>query len=296
MIARARALPGAEGGGVVAVFALVWTVGVLVPISALLLFSFLRTRGVSVLFEPSLAGWAEAFRDFRLEILLRSLRICLVVTLIELVLAFPFAVWLAKSLRRGWLKLALLVLLVVPFFLSPAARSVVWRSILGREGLVNGLLVQLGVIDQPLDWLLFTEFAVHLGLIGPYFPSMFWPIYISVALIDDELIKASRDLGAAEWQTLMLVILPLALPGIAAGFIFAFVPMLGDNVVAALLGGGKVLLAAEAVNDLVRALNYAGAAALSTLILLAVVLLQWMFWAALRRAGGGGDPFAAMRT
>jgi ABC-type spermidine/putrescine transport system permease subunit I len=296
MIARARALPGSEGGGFVAAFALVWILGVLVPITALLLFSFLRTRGVTVLLEPSLAGWAEAFRGFRLEILLRSLRICLVVTLLELVLAFPFALWLAKGLRQGWLKLALLVLLVVPFFLSPAARSVVWRSILGREGLINGLLVHLGVIDQPLDWLLFSEFAVHLGLIGPYFPSMLWPIYISVALIDDELIKASRDLGATEWQTLTLVILPLALPGIAAGFIFTLVPMLGDNVVAALLGGGKVLLAAEAVNDLVRALNYAGAAALSTLILLAVVLLQWLFWAALRRVGGGGDPFAAMRT
>ena len=296
MIARARALPGTEGGAFVATFALVWTLGVLVPIAALLLFSFLRTSGVTVLLEPSLAGWAEAFRDFRIEILLRSLRICLLVTLVELVLAFPFAVWLAKGLRQGWLKLALLVLLVVPFFLSPAARSVVWRSILGREGLVNGLLLHLGVIEQPLDWLLFTEFSVHLGLIGPYFPSMLWPIYIAVTLIDDELIKASRDLGASEWQTLRLVILPLALPGIAAGFIFTLVPMLGDNVVAALLGGGKVLLVAEAVNDLVRALNYAGAAAVSTVILLAVVLLQWLFWRALRRIGGGADPFAAIRT
>lgn len=295
MIGRLRALPGTEGGGFVAAFTLVWTLGVLVPIGALVLFSFLRTRGVTVLLEPSLAGWAEAFRDFRIEILLRSLRICLLVTLLELVLAFPFAVWLAKGMRRGWPKLALLVLLVVPFFLSPAARSVAWRSILGREGLVNSLLLQLGLVEQPLDWLLFTEVAVHLGLIGPYFPSMLWPIYLAVTLIDDELIKASRDLGASEGQTLRLVILPLALPGIAAGVIFTLVPMLGDNVVAAPLGGGKVLLVAEAVNDLVRALNYAGAAAVSTVILLAVILLQWLFWQALRRVGGGADPFAVIR-
>jgi ABC-type spermidine/putrescine transport system permease subunit I len=290
---RRRRLDG--GRTLVGGFLVFWVLAVLVPVLALLLVAFLRTRGIAVLFEPSLEAYRAILQDFRLEILMRSIRITATVTLIELCLAFPFALWLAKGLKNGWLKVATLVLLVVPFFLSPAARTIVWRSILGRQGLVNNTLLNLGLIDEPLDWLLFSEFAVHLGLIGPYFPSMVWPLFISLALIDDELIKASRDLGASDFDTLRLVILPLALPGIVAGVIFTFVPMLGDNVVAAILGGGQVSLIAEGMNDLVRVMNYAGAAAMATVVLFTIFLLQWLFWIALRRLQLGSDVFAALR-
>lgn len=283
------------GAALVAGFLGFWVLAVLVPVLALLLVAFLRTRGIAVLFEPSLDAYHAILQDFRLEILVRSIRITATVTLIELCLAFPFALWLAKGLKNGWLKVATLVLLVVPFFLSPAARTIVWRSILGRQGLINNTLVSLGLIDEPLDWLLFSEFAVHLGLIGPYFPSMVWPLFISLSLIDDELIKASRDLGASDLDTLRLIVLPLALPGIVAGVIFTFVPMLGDNVVAAILGGGQVSLIAEGMNDLVRVMNYAGAAAMATVVLLTIFLLQWLFWFALGRLKLGTDVFAALR-
>ena len=169
-----------------------------------------------------------------------------------------------------------------------------WRSILGREGLINLLLTGLGITDHPLDWLLFSEFAIAVGSIGPYFPSMVWPLYISLSLIDDELIKASRDLGAGPLTTFRFVILPLALPGVAAGIIFTLVPLLGDNVVSPLLGGGQVLMIGEAVNGLIGVLNYAGAAAVSTLVLLVIFVLQWFFWLALRRMGSG-DLFAGLR-
>ncbi len=290
---RRRRLDG--GQALVAGFVTFWVLAVLVPVAALLLVAFLKTRGIAVLFEPSLAAYAAILQDFRLDILRRSIRITATITLIELLIAFPFALWLAKGLKNGWLKIVTLVLLVVPFFLSPAARTIVWRSILGRQGLVNNMLLGLGIIDEPQDWLLFSEFAVHLGLIGPYFPSMVWPLFISLSLIDDELIKASRDLGARDLDTFRLVILPLALPGVIAGIIFTFVPMLGDNVVAAILGGGQVSLIAEGMNDLVRVMNYAAAAAMATVVLLTIVVLQALFWIVLRRLDLGGDIFAALR-
>ncbi|KAB2863481.1 MAG: ABC transporter permease, partial [Bauldia sp.] len=241
-------------------------------------------------------AYADVFVDYRIQTVLRTMRVVGAVTLIEFLLAFPFALWLATGLRDGWTKSILLVLLVVPFFLSPAARTIVWRPILGREGLINMLLMTTGVTDRPLDWLLFSEFAIHLGLIGPYFPSMVWPIFISISLIDDELIKASRDLGATAAQTLGLVVLPLAMPGIVAGAVFTAVPMLGDNVVSTLLGGGNVSLIAEAFDDLIRAMNFPGAAALASLMVLLFVAIAVAILAAARRRGSGASVFEGMRS
>jgi ABC-type spermidine/putrescine transport system permease subunit I len=278
----------------VALFAALWAVGVLVPLSGLIVASFLGGSGMDFRSMPTLRAYIDVLGGFRLDVVLRTLRFAATITAIELLLAFPFALWLAKGLLHQGVKLATLVLLVIPFFLSPAARTIVWRSILGREGLINLLLTGLGITDHPLDWLLFSEFAIAVGSIGPYFPSMVWPLYISLSLIDDELIKASRDLGAGPLTTFRFVILPLALPGVAAGIIFTLVPLLGDNVVSPLLGGGQVLMIGEAVNGLIGVLNYAGAAAVSTLVLLVIFVLQWFFWLALRRMGSG-DLFAGLR-
>jgi ABC-type spermidine/putrescine transport system permease subunit I len=273
-----------------------WALGVLLPILSLLVISFLRGRGIGFLWTLSLHAYSDILVGFRMEIILRTLRIVAVVTAIEFVLAFPFALWLAKGLRQGWTKSIILVLLVVPFFLSPAARTIVWRSILGREGLVNYVLTASGLVDAPVDWLLFSQFAIHLGLIGPYFPSMVWPLFISISLIDDEWIKASRDLGASAWQTLWLVVVPLAAPGIAAGILFTAIPMLGDNVVSALLGGGRVALLAESFDDLIRAMNFAGAAALASLLVLIILALGTVVLALLRRGGVNGDVFRGMQS
>ena len=282
--------------GAVTVLTGLWVVGVLLPILSLVVISFLKGRGLGFLWTFSFQAYADVFVDYRIQTVLRTMRVVGAVTLIEFLLAFPFALWLAKGLRDGWTKSILLVLLVVPFFLSPAARTIVWRPILGREGLINMLLMTTGVTDRPLDWLLFSEFAIHLGLIGPYFPSMVWPIFISISLIDDELIKASRDLGATARQTLLLVVLPLAMPGIVAGAVFTAVPMLGDNVVSTLLGGGNVSLIAEAFDDLIRAMNFPGAAALASLMVLLFVAIAVAILAAARRRGSGASVFEGMRS
>lgn len=256
----------------IGVITVLWVLGVLLPILSLVAISFVEGKGLGFVWAFSTKAYADILVGFRIEIVLRTLRIVAAVTLIELLLAFPFALWLAKGLKEGWLKSVLLILLVVPFFLSPAARTIVWRSILGNEGLINTFLAATGISSEPVGWLLFSEFSVHLGLIGPYFPSMVWPLFISFSLIDDELIKASRDLGADAFTTLRHVVVPLAMPGIAAGIVFTAIPMLGDNVASTLLGGGNVALIAESFDDLIRAMNYPGAAALASLLVLAMFI------------------------
>lgn len=293
---KGQAGMGAEQWAIGAITVL-WVLGVLLPILSLVVISFVQGKGLGFVWAFSTKAYADILVGFRIEIVLRTLRIVALVTFIELLLAFPFALWLAKGLKPGWVKSTLLILLVVPFFLSPAARTIVWRSILGSEGLVNIFLAQTGLSPEPVSWLLFSEFSVHLGLIGPYFPSMVWPLFISFSLIDDELIKASRDLGADAFTTLKYVVVPLALPGIAAGLVFTAIPMLGDNVASTLLGGGNVALIAESFDDLIRAMNYAGAAALASLLVLAMLLafLIARFVLARRQAAEGG-LFAGMQA
>lgn len=291
---RPSARPSIDRAALVVLTAL-WAVGVMLPILSLVVISVLQGRGLSFLWIFTLQPYADILVDYRIEPILRTLRIVVVITLLEFLLGFPFALWLAKGLREGWTKSILIVLLIVPFFLSPAARTIVWRPILGREGLVNVLLTSTNLTAEPLDWLLFTEFAIHLGLVGPYFPSMVLPIFISVSLIDDELIKASRDLGATPMQTLRTIVLPLAMPGIAAGVIFTAVPMLGDNIASTLLGGGQVSMIAEGFDDLIRAMNYPAAAALGTTLLVAFAFLALCIRFVLKRLDASFDIFEGMK-
>lgn len=264
-------------------FIALWAAFIVVPVALLVLWSFLEMKDYSFSSSLSAAAYAAVFDSGRYEVTLRTLRIAGVVTAIELGLALPFALWLAKGVRSPMLKAMVLALLTVPFFISLASRTIVWRSVLSRSGLVNTALMHLGIIDQPLDWLLFSEFSVHLGLLAPSFPTMVLPVFLSISLIDDELIEAARDLGAPPAKVLGDVILPLALPGIVAGIIFTFVPLLGETVVPQLLGGGRVSMLGASITSLLQVLNYPVAAALATLVLgiLAALFLT------LRLIGGG---------
>ena len=212
---------------------------VLVPVATSVVLSLVRTHGVRVLWTPSLHAYRDTIETGRWEVLVRTATAAAVVTAICLVVGFPFALWLAKRARSRKAEAGDLHRLTVPLFLDPSARTLVWRGVLGRTGLVNSVLLCAG-ISEPIEWLLFSDFAVgYLGLVAPYFPNMVWPIYLAILLIDDELIQASADLGATPDETLRNVIVPLAMPGIVAGIIFTFVPVMGDNVVTSLLGGGK---------------------------------------------------------
>ncbi|MGD9538179.1 MAG: ABC transporter permease [Alphaproteobacteria bacterium] len=276
-------------------FTFLWFFGIVVPLIGIVLFSFLQTKGVKVQWDFTVKAYERLFFYGGGPLLERTIRIAATMTVIELLLAFPFALWLAKSCKNQSLRLLTFTLLTVPFFLSPVARVIVWRSVMSISGLVNSALMGIGIVDEPVEWLIFSEFAVHLGFLGQYFPAMVWPIFLSIALIDDEYLEASKDLGASRLHTLIHVILPLALPGIVAGVIFCFVPMLGDTVVPQQMGGGNVLMLSHNVYNMIGAGNFVMAAALASLVLAIMFAFQVLLWAVLRPVGGLNNVFASLQ-
>jgi ABC-type spermidine/putrescine transport system permease subunit I len=188
-----------------------------------------------------------------------------------------------------------LSLLTIPFFVGLASRTIVFRPVLGRNGAINTLLIDFGLTSQPVDALLFSEFSVHLGLLGPSFPTMILPIFLAMSLIDDDLIEASRDLGGSPWRVFIDVILPLSMPGVVAGIVFTFVPMLGETVVPQLLGGANVPMLGPSISSLVSNMNYPAAAALSVIVLLILIVLLAVMRLARPRYVSFGSAFEGLR-
>ena len=275
-------------------FAVLWTLIVLFPLLGLVVWSVLETDGFRVAFRATTAAYRELFVTGRWTVATETLKVVATVTSIELLIGFPFALWLAKGLKSPLVRALTLALLTVPFFLSMSARAIVWRAILGRNGLVNNILVGIGLVDEPVDWLLFSEFSVHFGLVGPYFATMVFPIFLAVVLIDDEILDASKALGASWWFTLVYVIVPLSMPGIIAGIAFTAVPMLGETVIPQLIGGRNVVLLGDSIEGLLTVLNYSVAAALSVVVIIIMVALLSLLRAIIAHRGMG-EVFSHMQ-
>ncbi|GGO53718.1 ABC transporter permease [Roseovarius pacificus] len=267
---------------------LAWFVVVIVPLIILFVYSFFTTEYFQTVFTPSLDTWTGLFASGRFEVTLRTLRVALTVTMIELVVGFPFALWLAKSTISKSSRAIFLALLTIPFFLDLSSRTIVWRAILGQNGLINTILLSTGVIDSPVEWMLYSEFAVHFGMIPALFPPMVLPIYMAISLIDDSLIEASNDLGATPAQTFWRVIFPLALPGVVAGFVFTLGPALAAWVEPGMLGGGFVNLLSSSIESAYTALRYPVVAALSTFVIALLLVLLAVLLLVLRRFGASG--------
>ena len=156
---------------------------------------------------------------------------------------------------------------------------------LGRTGIVNNLLVALGLVDEPVEWLLFSDFAVVVGMVAAYLPFAVIPMVLVLARIERSVIRASEDLGAGFWTTLRRVILPLAMPGIIAGFLFVFVVSLGTSTEIQLLGGAGNSSIAIMINDVMRVVNFPLAFAIATavIVFLSAILILADRWLGLSR-------------
>jgi spermidine/putrescine transport system permease protein len=204
-------------------------------------------------------------------ILWRSCWIAAVATALCLVLAFPLALFIARSGARKNLYLSLVIL---PFWTSFLIRTYAWMFLLRDTGLINTLLQGMGVIHEPLP-MLYNNGAVILGLVYGFLPFMVLPLYATLERMDPSLAEASADLGARPLQTLWRVTLPLCAPGIRAGSILVFVPCLGTYITSDLLGGSKTILIGNlAQNQFTNARDWPfGAAASLALMAVAMVLL-----------------------
>ena len=177
---------------------------------------------------------------------LKSIKIALIATLLCLLLGFPMAYAIALT-PYPWRNL-LLLLVILPFWTSFLLRVYAWMVMLGKQGLINHLLMSLGLIDEPLQ-MLYTDGAVYLGIVYTYVPFMILPLYATLEKLDLDLHEAAADLGARPRQVFRDITLPLALPGIIAGCLLVFIPALGEYVIPALLGGLDSLMIGRTLYD-----------------------------------------------
>ncbi len=169
----------------------------------------------------------------------RSLVIALVSTAMLLLLGFPIAYGMARA-PRGW-QGVLFMLVVLPFWTSFLIRVYAWMTILQRDGLLNQALLALGIVDTPPIWIS-TDTAIFIGIVYTYLPFMVLPIYATLERMDETLLEAAADLGCPRWKAFWLVTVPLALPGIIAGSLLCFIPIVGEFVIPDLLGGSGAMM------------------------------------------------------
>jgi spermidine/putrescine transport system permease protein len=231
-----------------------------------------------------LANYARSGEAIFLAIAWRSLWMAMLTTLLCLAVGFPAAYYIALVAPRRW-KGLLLGLVAVPFWSSFLIRSYAWMFILRTEGLLNHLLLGLGLIERPLA-LLYTPFAVGIGLVYGELPFMILPLYAALERLDRSLLEAAADLGAGRAARLLRVTIPLAAPGIAAGTVLVLIPSLGQFIVSDLLGGARSMLIGNLIqNQFAVARNQPFGAALA-FELSAAVLLLLLAWALYARRRG----------
>jgi putative spermidine/putrescine transport system permease protein len=213
--------------------------------------------------EPTLTlkSWITFFTsDTYLGALWTTVRIWLIVLVTTLVVGYPAALFVGLFVKNKTLSTALLVLCVIPFWTSFLIRVLAWRPMLGKEGAINMMLMSLGVVDQPIEVLLFSELSVIIGMTQIYCVFMVGPIAFMLGRIDPSVVEAAQDLGAGFWRIFRTIILPLSMPGVVVGAIFVSVMVLGEFATAAALSGRKVNLLGNIIVTQVGSLKWAFAA------------------------------------
>lgn len=252
---------------------LLWVnVFLLVPYALLFCYSFWTVSPQqTIVHNWTFQNYVQLVRNpIYLSVLFRSLRIAAAVTLLALLLGYPLAYFLSFHAQKR--KDLLYQLVIIPLWASYLVRGYAWKTILGSDGVLNGLLQYLHITRHPVEFFLYSPFAVVLTLTHIYTPFTFLPIYASLEHVPRNLIEASHDLGASPWSTFRRVILPLSLPGVLAGATFAFVLTLGDFLAPLLVGGASGIMISNIVVSLFgAAYNWPLGAAISLCMLLLVM-------------------------
>ncbi len=274
----------ARNGWLLSLPALVLLIGAAAgPLLIVLVYSFLSSGQYGgVIWEFSTSGWRGilwskdifteewVLADAHLTIFWRSVSLSLLTTIFTFILGFPTAWFIATrppQQRAMWL-----FLITIPFWTNLLIRTYAINEVLRKEGLVNLVLLKLGVIETPLD-MLYGPFAIFVGMTYVYLPLMVLPLFAAIDRFDMKLLEAGYDLYASRWQVLRRVILPIVKPGIIAGSILVFVPSLGAYVTPRVLGGGKQMMIGNFIElQFLQGKNWPLGAALSMLLLIIVTV------------------------
>lgn len=254
------------------------------PLAILVAYSLWTQTYVSIDRTFTLANYKEAFSDPLVRHLLRrSLLIAAAVTIVTVILAYPIAYFIAMKARR---KTLWLLLMTIPFWSSYLLRVFAWKLILGFNGVLNSALLGLGLIEEPLSFLLYNEFAVVLTLAHAWAPFAILPIYVSIQKIDPSLLEAATDLGSSKFECFFRVTLPLTVPGIIAACLIIFIPTVGDYVTPSLVGGSDGKMIANLIQvQFGAANNWPLGATLSLLSMLSVGFVAILFVLSVTRLG-----------
>ena len=212
-----------------------------------------------------------------LKIFLKTLEYSVIVILLSLVFCYPAVYFLTFHIKTVRIKIALFLLCMIPFWTSYLIRTMAWFPMLAREtGLINVTLRNLGILDKPIQWLMFSEFGTILVMLQCNIVMMLGPIFFSLSKIDKVTIEAAKDLGAPFWKIFREIIFPLSLPGVAIGSIFVFVLTMGEFATPAFIGGGKTAtVGTQIFQDLIN-INFPAASAKAVYLLVSMSIGVWL--------------------
>lgn len=256
------------------------------PLAMVVTFSFWTQNYLDIDTTPTLDNYREAWTKPIYQVLMfRSLRISLIVTIVTVVLAFPIAYYLSFHVKQR--KALWLFLITVPFWTSYLLRVFLWKVILGFNGVLNTALMQIGLIDEPLTFILYNANAVVLTLAHAWAPFAILPIFVALEKIDRSLLEAAEDLGDGPVRRFFRITLPLAMPGVIASTLIVLIPTVGDFITPRLVGGTDGLMIANMIQIQFGKANNAplGAAlAISSMIIVASISL--LIYLAGKKFGG----------
>ena len=259
------------------------------PLSVVFIFSF-GERAPAGGYVPAFTFEQYANLPARLTAFTNTLILAPLGTLASLIIAYPLAYQLAVRTDPRW-KTLLLVLVIVPFWTSILIRSYAWIFLLGGRG-IPALLESFGI---PEVRLINTPFAVLVGIVYGYLPLMVFPIYVSLERLDKRLLEASSDLGARPFATFRQVTLPLSIPGVATGCMLVFILLMGEFLIPALLGGGKVFFVGNALVDLfLQSRNWAFGSAVAVTLIVIMLVTVTIYMRLIARLGARREDVSIM--
>jgi len=252
-------------------------VGLAMPLIVLLTLSFWIQEYLDFIRTFSLKNYLDFFqKPIYTKILFKSIRMSGMVTFVTVLLAYPMAYYIAFRVKQN--KLIWLILITVPFWTSYLLRVFAWKIMLGYNGVINSGLKNLGILTEPLEFLLYNPTAVVITLAHAWAAFAILPIYVSLEKIDRSLLEASQDLGENAFMTFLMVTLPLSLPGVIAASLLVFIPTVGDYVTPSLVGGPRGIMIGNIIQSMFgKAQNWPLGAAISVMSMITVTLMVCLF-------------------
>ena len=256
---------------------LAMVLGLAMPLVVLITLSFWIQDYLDFIRTFSLKNYTDFFqKPIYIKILFKSIRMSGLVTIATVLLAYPMAYFIAFRVKHN--KLVWLILITVPFWTSYLLRVFAWKIMLGYNGVINSGLLSLGILSEPLEFLLYNPTSVVITLAHAWAAFAILPIYVSLEKIDRSLLEASRDLGENTFMTFLRVTLPLSLPGVIAASLLVFIPTVGDYVTPSLVGGPRGIMIGNIIQSMFgKAQNWPLGAAISVMSMITVTLMVCLF-------------------